>query len=173
MQADECPLKQALVQDALLYNRVGATLANSGRSDEALAYYQRALELAPAYVRAEYNTGIAMINMGVRALHFHSTVFPLLTRWPAAARGWRTASSGCARTAGYGRNATRCGGRAGSRDERADVGSAQVVRHPHEQDGPRVVLRQTRSRRSVSPAPVMPVTDLVQGFVRPSPLEIR
>ncbi|KZV86215.1 TPR-like protein [Exidia glandulosa HHB12029] len=51
-------------EDALLYNRVGATLANSGRSEEALAYYDRALQLAPAYVRAEFNTGIAMINMG-------------------------------------------------------------------------------------------------------------
>ncbi|EJD35295.1 TPR-like protein [Auricularia subglabra TFB-10046 SS5] len=51
-------------QDALLYNRVGATLANSGRSDEALAYYRHALELSPAYVRAEFNTGIALVNMG-------------------------------------------------------------------------------------------------------------
>jgi len=52
--------------DALLYNRVGATLANSGRSEEALGYYARALELAPAYVRAEFNTGIALINLSVR-----------------------------------------------------------------------------------------------------------
>lgn len=39
-------------QDWLLYNRVGATLANSGQSDEALRYYYRALELNPSYIRA-------------------------------------------------------------------------------------------------------------------------
>jgi peroxin-5 len=39
-------------QDWLLYNRVGATMANSGRADEALQYYYRALELNPAYIRA-------------------------------------------------------------------------------------------------------------------------
>jgi peroxin-5 len=39
-------------QDWLLYNRVGATLANGGRADEALPYYYRALEINPAYIRA-------------------------------------------------------------------------------------------------------------------------
>ena len=39
-------------QDWQLYNRVGATLANSGRPGEALDYYYRALELNPAYLRA-------------------------------------------------------------------------------------------------------------------------
>ena len=39
-------------QDWQLYNRVGATLANSGRPGEALDYYYRALELNPAYIRA-------------------------------------------------------------------------------------------------------------------------
>ena len=41
-----------MVQDWLLYNRVGATLANSGHADEALQYYYRALELNPGYIRA-------------------------------------------------------------------------------------------------------------------------
>lgn len=41
-----------VTQDWLLYNRVGATMANSGRAEEALDYYYRALELNPAYIRA-------------------------------------------------------------------------------------------------------------------------
>ena len=39
-------------QDWLLYNRLGATLANGGNSHEALGYYYRALELHPNFVRA-------------------------------------------------------------------------------------------------------------------------
>ncbi|KAF8581617.1 TPR-like protein [Ramaria rubella] len=49
--------------DWLLYNRVGATLANSGRSTDALWYYHRALELNPSYIRARFNIGISCINM--------------------------------------------------------------------------------------------------------------
>jgi len=49
--------------DWLLYNRVGATMANSGRADEALQYYYRALELNPAYIRARFNLGISCINL--------------------------------------------------------------------------------------------------------------
>ncbi|KAH9831276.1 TPR-like protein [Rhodofomes roseus] len=49
--------------DWLLYNRVGATLANSGRPEDALQYYYRALELNPAYIRARFNLGISCINL--------------------------------------------------------------------------------------------------------------
>ncbi|KAF8200672.1 hypothetical protein BJ912DRAFT_1122391 [Pholiota molesta] len=49
--------------DWLLYNRVGATMANSGRAEEALDYYYRALELNPAYIRARFNLGISCINL--------------------------------------------------------------------------------------------------------------
>ncbi|CAL1707360.1 unnamed protein product [Somion occarium] len=49
--------------DWLLYNRVGATLANSGHPEEALQYYYRALELNPAYIRARFNLGISCINL--------------------------------------------------------------------------------------------------------------
>ncbi|EKM54509.1 uncharacterized protein PHACADRAFT_258401 [Phanerochaete carnosa HHB-10118-sp] len=49
--------------DWQLYNRVGATLANSGKPEEALAYYYRALELNPAYIRARFNLGISCINL--------------------------------------------------------------------------------------------------------------
>jgi peroxin-5 len=49
----------------LLWNRLGATLANSGRSEEAIHAYERALELRPNFVRARYNLGVSCINMGV------------------------------------------------------------------------------------------------------------
>ena len=49
----------------LLWNRLGATLANSGRSEEAIQAYERALELRPNFVRARYNLGVSCINLGV------------------------------------------------------------------------------------------------------------
>jgi peroxin-5 len=60
----ECMLK-CFLQDWLLWNRVGATLANSGRSDQALEYYQQALQRNPLYIRARYNMGIALANLKV------------------------------------------------------------------------------------------------------------
>jgi len=50
-------------QDWLLYNRLGATLANSGRSNEAISYYHKALSLHPSFVRALFNLGISYINL--------------------------------------------------------------------------------------------------------------
>ncbi|KAJ3158916.1 Peroxisomal membrane signal receptor PTS1 [Geranomyces michiganensis] len=51
--------------DYLLWNRLGATLANSGgRSEEAIDAYHRALELKPHFVRARYNLGVSCINIG-------------------------------------------------------------------------------------------------------------
>lgn len=47
----------------LLWNRLGATLANSGRSDEAVAAYEKALTLRPNFVRARYNLGVSCINL--------------------------------------------------------------------------------------------------------------
>ena len=41
-----------LPQDWVLYNRVGATMANSGNPGGALEYYYKALELNPGYIRA-------------------------------------------------------------------------------------------------------------------------
>ncbi|KIK67222.1 hypothetical protein GYMLUDRAFT_156531 [Collybiopsis luxurians FD-317 M1] len=49
--------------DWQLYNRVGATMANSGHAAEALEYYHRALDLNPAYIRARYNLGISCLNL--------------------------------------------------------------------------------------------------------------
>lgn len=51
-------------QAHLLWNRLGATLANSGRSEEAIAAYERALTLNPNFVRARYNLGVSCINIG-------------------------------------------------------------------------------------------------------------
>jgi len=51
--------------DWLLYNRLGATLSNSGRSDEAIGYYGRALELQPGFVRAHFNACVACMNLKV------------------------------------------------------------------------------------------------------------
>ena len=48
----------------LLWNRLGATLANSGRSEDAIAAYERALQLNPNFVRARYNLGVSCINIG-------------------------------------------------------------------------------------------------------------
>ncbi|KLO09238.1 TPR-like protein [Schizopora paradoxa] len=65
VKAQDC-FKAALSvrpEDWQLYNRVGATLANSGSAEEALQYYYRALELNPVYIRARFNLGISCINM--------------------------------------------------------------------------------------------------------------
>ncbi|KAI1176672.1 tetratricopeptide [Nemania sp. FL0916] len=48
----------------LLWNRLGATLANSGKSEEAIAAYEKALTLRSNFVRARYNLGVSCINMG-------------------------------------------------------------------------------------------------------------
>jgi tetratricopeptide (TPR) repeat protein len=48
----------------LLWNRLGATLANSGRSEEAINAYEKALTINPNFVRARYNLGVSCINIG-------------------------------------------------------------------------------------------------------------
>lgn len=54
------------MQDPLLFNRLGATLANSGKTELAIQYYLEALEIQPAYVRARFNLAVANMNLSVR-----------------------------------------------------------------------------------------------------------
>lgn len=67
----------------LLWNRLGATLANSGRSEDAIDAYCKALEVNPNFVRARYNLGVSCINIGcypeaaghlIGALYLHRVV---------------------------------------------------------------------------------------------------
>lgn len=51
--------------DSLLWNRLGATLANGGHSEEAVEAYYKALELSPGFIRARYNLAVSCINLGV------------------------------------------------------------------------------------------------------------
>lgn len=50
--------------DPVLWNRLGASLANLNRSEEAVSAYFKALELKPTFVRARYNLGVSCINIG-------------------------------------------------------------------------------------------------------------
>lgn len=51
-------------QDFLLWNRLGATLANGGLPEEAISAYRKALDLRPTFTRATYNLGVSCLNIG-------------------------------------------------------------------------------------------------------------
>ena len=46
-----------------VYNKLGATLANSGDSATALQYYNKAIEIKPRYARCWLNLGISHSNL--------------------------------------------------------------------------------------------------------------
>jgi tetratricopeptide (TPR) repeat protein len=48
--------------DARLWNKLGATLANGNESDDALRAYRKAVDLAPNFIRAWVNVGTAYAN---------------------------------------------------------------------------------------------------------------
>ncbi|CBZ53401.1 putative TPR domain-containing protein [Neospora caninum Liverpool] len=72
---------------ATLWNKIGATLANSGRSAAALLAYEQTVALRPNYPRAWTNLGVAHSNLGDtdRALRFYLTALVLN---PAASHLW-------------------------------------------------------------------------------------
>lgn len=51
-------------RDYLLWNKLGATLANSRNPTGAIDAYFNALEISPTYIRARYNLAISCINLG-------------------------------------------------------------------------------------------------------------
>ena len=81
--------------DYLLYNRIGATLANGGRPEEAIHYYQRALELNPTYIRARYEVFEWLFQ---RAKSPPKVQFRYLVHNAAAVRGSGSSHHGCPRS---------------------------------------------------------------------------
>jgi len=82
--AQACRLRPT---DFACWNKLGATLANSGKSQEATIAYQQAVSLKPNYARAWANYAIAMSNLGnyeSAARHYLSS----LTINPGARHIW-------------------------------------------------------------------------------------
>lgn len=48
-----------VLQDYLLWNRLGSSLSNGNRPEDALGAYREALQMRPTYTRAIYNVGVA------------------------------------------------------------------------------------------------------------------
>lgn len=51
--------------DYCLWNRYGASLANSGRAEESISAYREALNRYPGYIRARYNLAVSCIMLGL------------------------------------------------------------------------------------------------------------
>ncbi|KAI0072438.1 peroxisome targeting signal receptor [Panus rudis PR-1116 ss-1] len=63
--------------DFTLWNRLGSSLSNGNRPEEALGAYREALQRRPTYTRAIYNVGVACLNIGAHqeaAEHFLSAL---------------------------------------------------------------------------------------------------
>lgn len=50
--------------DHMLYNRLGAILANNNEIEKAIEAYFHALEINPSFIRARYNLAISCMNIG-------------------------------------------------------------------------------------------------------------
>ncbi|KAK8853461.1 hypothetical protein IAR55_004168 [Kwoniella newhampshirensis] len=89
-KAEDCfsAASAARPDDWLLYNRLGATLANSGRSNEAIQYYHKALSLHPNFVRALFNLGISYLNLGQYPLAAQSALDALRLQHADASEGY-------------------------------------------------------------------------------------
>jgi len=59
MNQTRCLTSSFNSQDYLLWNRLGSSLSNGSKPEEALGAYQEALQLRPTYTRAIYNVGVA------------------------------------------------------------------------------------------------------------------
>jgi tetratricopeptide (TPR) repeat protein len=68
MYADAQTLYRAIVTRNpdcwMAHSNLGALLANSGKLDEAIVHYKRALEIKPDYAEASYNLGNALADRG-------------------------------------------------------------------------------------------------------------
>jgi tetratricopeptide (TPR) repeat protein len=51
-------------QNYVAYNELGLVLTGRGRIDEAMAYYQKALEISPDYAETHNNLGVALADRG-------------------------------------------------------------------------------------------------------------
>lgn len=63
--------------DYLMWNRLGATLSNSGDNEGAIDAYYKVLQLKPNFVRGRYNLGVSCMNIGCfreAAEHFLSAL---------------------------------------------------------------------------------------------------
>ncbi|KAL3079027.1 hypothetical protein niasHS_014809 [Heterodera schachtii] len=96
-------------EDPVLWNRLGATLANADRAAEAINAYKSALHLFPAYVRARYNLGIACTNLNSykdAAAHFVTAL--QLQNAPENSQIWSKLRSAMIRLTGDDEPSTDC-----------------------------------------------------------------
>ncbi|XP_018572578.1 peroxisomal targeting signal 1 receptor isoform X2 [Anoplophora glabripennis] len=77
-------------EDARIWNRLGATLANGSRPEEAVEAYYHALNIAPGFIRARYNVGITCINLNA----YREAAEHFLTALNQQARGKDVTNSG-------------------------------------------------------------------------------